>query len=269
MRSIPLAFGLSALVPGLGQMYNRQWGKAIAAVALEAAVVTGYFVLRNRGLDAEDVFKDDAHLNWSPIRYARWLNDYTEFLVQDHGASISAPSITIPTGINFERPDTWTSTDRQSAAAFFEQIRTVERDVFHPETRAVFSHQLPGFGDQQYYELIGKYFQFAPGWTDYPAWESDSGEFTAAIDPEMTGEGGSKPNVSDKFYAYARDHAHSQDLLRQASRLSLLLIVNHLIAGIDAAVSAKLHTDRISTQLGFSYTPTGETVPVASVRIRL
>ncbi len=269
LRSVPLAFGMSAILPGAGQMYNGQWGKAIAAVALEAAVVTGYVVLRRKGFNAEDVFKTEAHLNWSPARYARWLNGYTEFLEQEHGANITAPPITILTGVDFERPGDWTAADRQSVAEFVEQIRVVERDVFHPETGAVFSHQLPGFGEQQYYELIGKYFQFAPGWSDYPEWENEAGEFTPAIDPEMTGEGGSKPNVSEKFRAYARDHAHSQDLLRQASRVSLLFVVNHLIASVDAAVSAKLHNDRISTRLGLAYTPTGDMVPVASVRVRL
>lgn len=38
-RSTPLAFGMSAVVPGLGQAYNRHWIKGAVAVAGEAAVL--------------------------------------------------------------------------------------------------------------------------------------------------------------------------------------------------------------------------------------
>lgn len=268
MRSIPLAFGLSAVVPGLGQAYNGQWGKAAVAIALEAAAVTGYVLLRRNGLDEEEAFQMFAHEYWDPDKYARWLNDYTVYLTEELGASISAPPVSL-IGVDFQSPDTWTGSDRQQIAAFFSQIRVIERDVFHPETGAVFSHQLPGFGEQQYYELIGKYFQFAPGWSDYADWRDDNGSFTDAIDPEMTGTDGSKPNVSDRFLAYAKDHAHSQDVLRQASRVSLLFVVNHVIASIDAAVSAKLHNNRISTRMGLAWSPFGDPVPVASLSIRL
>jgi hypothetical protein len=127
---------------------------------------------------------------------------------------------------------------------------------------------LPGFGEQQYYELIGKYFQFAPGWFDYPEWKAQNGEYTLAIDPERSGEGGSKPNVSSSFYNYAEEHADAQDLLRKASRVSLLLIVNHLAAAAEAAISAKLHNDRLSTSLGLAYVPVGGPVPVAVMRYR-
>jgi hypothetical protein len=29
------------------------------------------------------------------------------------------------------------------------------------------SHRLPPHGDQQYYEMIGKYHQYSPGWNDF------------------------------------------------------------------------------------------------------
>ncbi len=30
-----------------------------------------------------------------------------------------------------------------------------------------FTHKLPPHGDQQYFELIGKYYQYNPGWNDF------------------------------------------------------------------------------------------------------
>jgi len=267
-RSIPLAFGMSAILPGAGQFYNRQKLKALLAVSLEAAAITGYFALRSRGLSVEDDFQDEAHAAWSPTKYASWLNDYSEYLGSEFGAVISAPSVTIISGVDFQNPSTWSESDQVLVRAMFEEINAVERQVFHPETGAVFSHQLPSFADQQYYELIGKYFQFAPGWEDYAAWKNAEGVYQVSIDPEHTGVDGSKPNVSDSFFDYASDHARSQDLLRRASQISLLVLLNHVIAGVDAAVSAKLHNDRLKTRMGLAYNGAGQVVPVVQVSFR-
>ncbi len=266
-RSVPLAFGLSALVPGLGQVYNRQWLKALVGIGMEAALITGYSVWRRDGLAGERAFQAFANQQWDPQQYATWLNDYTVYLNTALNAGISANRIDIPSSINFHDPASWSAADRQIVDSFFAQIRSVERKVFHPETGAAFSHQLPNFGEQQYYELIGKYFQFAPGWQDYPAWVDADGNFTQAIDPEMTGANGDKPNVSPTFFQYAADHAEANNLLRRASRISLFFIVNHLIAGVDAAISAKLHNERVATSFGLSYNPDGPPSPVATMRL--
>lgn len=269
-RNVALAFGASALLPGAGQWLNGQRVKAALAVGIEAAIITGYVVTRQKGLDEEDAFRAFAHSRWDPAQYAAWLNDYREYLNMEHAGGITAPPVSIVSGIDLTQPSGWSAADRDQVQQMFDQITAIERQAFHPETGAAFSHQLPDFADQQYYELIGKYFQFAPGWDDYPAWRGSDDSFLAAIDPELTGANGSKPNVSDTFYSYARDHADAQDLLRKASRISTLLVFNHLIAGIDAAVSAKLFNDRqakrLDTRMGLAWDPDGAPVPVASIR---
>lgn len=268
-RSPGIPFLASAVLPGAGQLLNGQRIKALVAVSLEAAIITGYVVTRQNGLNAEDDFRAFAHSGWSPVRYASWLNDYREFLIDERSASITAPPVQIVQGIDMTQPSAWSAADRAAVQQMFNQITAIERQAFHPETGAAFSHQLPDFGDQQYYELIGKYFQFAPGWEDYPAWRGADDGFLPSIDPELTGANGSKPNVSDTFYAYARDHADAQDLLRRASEISLLLVFNHVIAGIDAAVSAKLKNDRLSTNMGLAFDPQGSPRPVVNLRMRL
>jgi len=260
---------MSAVLPGAGQAYNRQWVKAGVALALEAVAITAYAARHREGLDAQEAVEAFAHRDWSPARYAEWLTDYTAWLEITYGHTVTAPPPGIPTGIDFSRPASWSDAERLTVDRFFDQIRALERQVYHPETGASFSHQLPYFGEQQYYELIGKYFQFAPGWNDYAAWLDGGGGYTVAIDPEHTGPGGSKPNVSETFRRYAREHADAQDILRQAGRISMLILVNHLVASIDAAVSAKLHNDRIDSQMGLTYGPGGRPQPVAVVRIRL
>lgn len=268
-RNVALAFGLSAAVPGLGQAYNRQWVKAAVGLAVEAALWTGYVVWRERGLAERDDYLAYAHAHWSPAKYADWLNDYSDFLEQEYNRTITTPDVVIPAGIDFTNPDGWSGAERQAVRQLFEQIRALESDsgVIFPATGATFSHQLPFFAEQQYYELIGKYFQYAPGWDDYDDWRGADGSFTDAINPEEIDGTGTKVNVSDRFFQYADDHAHANDLLRRSSRLSAFFIVNHLLAAFDAAISAKLHNNRIDTSMQVSHDVFGAPQTTATVRL--
>lgn len=269
LRSLPLAFGLSAILPGGGQAYNGQWMKAAAAVTAEVVLLSTYFSRRDQGRRAEKDFISFANADWDPVQYGDWLNDYTVFLNAEFGSGIDVPTIETAVGVDFQNPQTWSAENWKAVGKMFAQINATERSVFHPETGANFSHQLPKFASQQYYELVGKYFQFAPGWSDSPAWLDAEGNFTAAIDPEMTATDGSKPNVSDNFFNYADDHAASQNLFRSASKYSLLIVINHIASAIDAVVSAKLHNERIMPRLNIEFSDSGEAVPVAGIGIRL
>ncbi len=268
-RSVGAAFGMSALVPGLGQAYNKQWGKAIAAFALEAAVITGAIVWNNQGAGLEDDYQLYAHAFWDPAKYASWLNDYSGYLQTNFNAQVATPTIEIPGQIDFRNPDGWSDMEWAVVLDFFGEIQSMEREMFHLETLAAFSHTLPDFSEQQYYELVGKYYQFAPGWEDYPDWRSENGEINAAIDPSMTGPDDTRPNVSPRFFQYARDHAHANDVLRRASRVTTLLIATHFISAIEAAVSAKLHNDRIVPSMEIGSNGRGEPRAMASLRIKL
>ncbi len=260
-RSVPIAFGLSALVPGLGQAYNRQWFRAAAGLGIELAVLTAYTSWRGQGVRRRDEYQVMAHESWSPLRYARWLNDYVLYLNGlPGGRTVSASPIVFDTGvqaIDFSNPGAWSEADRLLVRGLILHIRAVEADVHHPETGASFSHKLPFFGDQQYYELVGKYFQFAPGWQDYayeirdgvPTWTDSQGNFLASIDPQQTAADGTKPNVSPTFHRYAEKHGSANTYLRRASRISILFFVNHLFAAAEAAVSARLHNNRLRTRL--------------------
>ncbi len=262
-RSVPLAFGLSVLVPGAGQVYNRHWIKASVAVAAELGTLWAWSSWRSQGQSGRDGYQATAHAHWSPVQYALWLNDFTSYLNSIPGGSgVQADLITIEEVLfrfDLSRPSAWTSNQQLAVRRLILDIRMLESLVYHPETGARFSHQLPFFGEQQYYELVGKYFQFAPGWDDYTllvrdgvaTWIDEDGNFIDSIDPEKTAPDGSKPNVSRRFFAYADRHAESNDYLRRASRVTILFFVNHLLAAVDAAVSAKLQNNRLQTRLGF------------------
>jgi len=262
-RSVGAAFGMSAVIPGLGQAYNKQWGKAIGAFVMEAAIITSSIIWRNEGNGLERDYQLFAHAGWDPAKYANWLNDYSSFI------NVTVDPISVPSSIDFRNPDSWSDQEWQVVLSFFDQIQDVERQMYHVETGAAFSHTLPDFSEQQYYELIGKYYQFAPGWDDYPAWLDENGVPTAAIDPSMTGANGDRPNVSPTFFRYSDDHAHANDVLRRASRVSGLLILTHMVSAIDAAISAKMHNDRISPGLEIGSNAQGDVRPVATLTVKL
>ena len=203
-RSTPLAFGMSAVVPGLGQAYNRQWIKAAVGIGGEAAVLLLYTSWRQKGVDGRDAYQMNAHMYWSPIKYAYWLNDYAQYLNQlPDGRLVTAPPVNISQAllsIDLTQPDTWSDSERLAVRKLFQEIQLLERDSYHGDTGAVFSHVLPFFGEQQYYELVGKYFQFAPGWEDYAAivrdgrvtWIDENGNFYSIYRAGSNGSGWNK-----------------------------------------------------------------------------
>jgi len=269
-QSVPLAFGISAILPGAGQVYNRDWIKAAVAIAGEATVLLLYQSWRARGVDGRDAYQSQAHTHWNPLKYAYWLNDYTQYLNQlPDGRTVDTDPVNIPSslqGVNLTQPSSWSQSEQLAIRTLFDEIRRVERAAYHGDTGATFSHVLPFFGEQQYYELIGKYFQYAPGWDDYVAtqrdgqitWIDDNGNFLASIEPEENGGDGGKANVSARFYQYADDHADANGYLRKASRITTLLIVNHVIAAVDAAIFARLHNRRVQLRLGLIQDNLGE-----------
>lgn len=231
-RNVPMAMALSAAVPGLGQAYNKNWIRAGVYFAIDAAAVFGYFKWRGEGRDGIVVYEAFANENWNPVKYAEWLNGYSGYAGPPIDVSNSALR-----ALSFANPDQWSAAERMMVQDFISTIRAAERQSIHIETGAAFSHVLPDFGDQQYYELIGKYFQYAPGWDDYTA------------DPDEDPEDLSVMARDAQFYFYSGIHADANTLLRRSSRLSALLLLNHVLSAFDAALSARLHNVRLQTQV--------------------
>ncbi len=84
---------------------------------------------------------------------------------------------------------------------------------------------------QQYYELIGKYDQFISGWDDVV--DADGNRVTASqVD--------SAENFrSELRLSYEVDRNDSNKLLKRATNVAGLILVNHVISAIDAARVAR------------------------------
>jgi len=201
-KKSPMFAGLlSLLVPGAGEIYSEEYLKAGIFLALEAAVLTTAVIYDNKGDRKTNEFQDyaDAYTSdpvtghfWSVVYYANWL-------IREKGAD---PSI---------RTDNWDIDDTR--------LPPWERVNWTQLNAAETGHALPPHGEQQYYELIGKYHQYSSGWNDF------------------TG-GGNKDQVSSNLLFYSGMRGDANDFYSVASTAVIGIYVNHFLSALDAVWSS-------------------------------
>lgn len=195
-KSPVLAGVLSAILPGAGQVYNEDWWIAGIFVAVEAALITTAVVYDNKGDDQTAFFENyaDDYMNpdhnWSVVRYAEWMAEY-------QGADLSKIVIS-----NDESLPPWKRVN-------WAELNAAEKG----------SHKLPQHGEQQYYELIGKYHQYAGGWNDY------------------TG-GANNSQISPNFLYYSGLRGQANDYYNTASTAIIGVYINHLLSAAEAVWGA-------------------------------
>jgi hypothetical protein len=222
-RKSPFLAGLlSVIIPGAGEVYTESYATGAGFVALEALGWWGNTAYNNKGDVATNEFQTFADGHWSVVKYAQWLNDNAKnFPGGDQAQPITINAdATLPP---WQRVS-WT------------QLNSVE--LLIPQ----FSHRLPAHGDQQYYELIGKYNQYSYGWDDKLA---------------GSGDGWSDYNViSPHFRFYSLDRGRANTFYNHATVVANLIVLNHVLSAADAAWAAvrwnkapELHSSiRIVTQ---------------------
>jgi hypothetical protein len=97
-----------------------------------------------------------------------------------------------------------------------------------------YSHRLAYYGEQQYYEMIGKYPQFNPGWDDF----GDENKPYKYGDP-----------LTDKFYYYSGERGKANDFYNIASKAVLVVVTNHIISMFDAIWSAAAYNRNLQVNV--------------------
>jgi hypothetical protein len=195
-----LAAALSLIIPGLGEYYvGDQIWRGVIFTVLEAGLWYGNITYTNRGDDSTAAFHEFAHQNWKPELYAEHLNEMLKVRKVDD-------LITDPND--------------------FSQINAAE-DTLNSLHADFFTHRLPGFGEQQYYELISKYHQFARGWAD------------------ATCDSLSCSPMSFR-HAVMRDNMNRQYEIAQTFVYGIFL--NHALSAIDAVLLARDHNSALRVQ---------------------
>ena len=202
-KSPVLSGVLSAIIPGAGQIYNEDYWVAAAFVVVEAALVTTAVVYDNKGDEQTDYYQSYADQNWSVVDYAAWLNENNPPADPDIDIDYDTPGLQ-----PWERIVDWN------------QLNEAETG----------SHNLPPHGDQQYYEMIGKYHQYSPGWNDF------------------TG-GSNKEIISPNFEYYSGERGQANDYYNTSSTAIVGIYINHLLAAAEAVWGANRFNDKLAVNL--------------------
>jgi len=206
-KSPVLSGVLSAIVPGAGQVYNGDYWIAGIFVALEAALITTAVVYDNKGDDQTNLFQNyaDDYTNpdhhWSVVDYAEWLAQY-------HDADLSKIIISDDPNLPPWQRVNWS------------ELNAAE----------VGSHHLYPYGDQQYYEMIGKYHQYAAGWNDYSG-------------------GANNDLISPNFTYYSGLRGQANDYYNTASTAVVGVYINHLLSAAEAVWGATRFNNNLTVNL--------------------
>lgn len=234
----------SLIIPGAGQAYNKNYLKAAAFFAVEVAGWVVDVVWTKKGNDKTNFFQTyadgtpaanykDGH--WSVVQYATWIQKNLAQLEQLNQspdpatANQYAPLMVVNGG----GPAPWSKVDWTS-------LNKVEGAL-----GGYFSHLLPIHGNQQYYELIGKYPQFRQGWDD-SEFGTGNTNFVNFVDSSTPHSGYYMDQRGEANYLYA-----------VASTAVGVVLVNHFVSAIEAALWAHGHNKLIQTSVGMSPLPQG------------
>lgn len=207
-KSVGLGVLLSALIPGAGEFYGENYLKAGIFFGVEILAWATFAYFESKGNKKEEEYQAYADQYWDVRTYARWL--------KNEGFSESG-------GINPDEPN-----------------RDVLREQIMVCERANFSHTMPEYNSQQYYELIGKYQNFQAGWTNLehvPTKAAGPYNYQTYRDPVFT--------------SYAADRQKANDFFDYAKIGPITAIVNHILSAADAAWVISTYNSKIKVETGF------------------
>lgn len=207
-KSVGLGVLLSALIPGAGEFYGENYFKAGVFFGIEVLAWATFAYFESKGNKKEDEYQAYADQYWDVRTYARWL--------KNEGFNEAG-------GINPDEPN-----------------RDILREQIMVCERANFSHTMPEYESQQYYELIGKYQNFQAGWTNLqhvPTKAAGPYNYQTYHDPVFTN--------------YAADRQKANDFFDYAKIGPITAIVNHILSAADAAWVISTYNSKIKVETGF------------------
>ena len=205
-KSMALGVILSAILPGAGEFYGESYLKAGIFFGVEILAWGSYIYFTKKGDNKTTDFQNYADDHWNIRQYAQWLVDEWE-----------------ASGIDPNEPD-----------------REILRQQVNAFEATEFSHQLPEFGTQQYYELIGKYQPYVAGWED--AYVNGVWLITQQnVESYQTA----------MFKSYSADRGDANDMYNYAKVGPITAILNHILSAADAAWTISTYNKKIKVETGF------------------
>lgn len=235
------SFFSSLIVPGSGQVKNRTWWKAGLFFAIEATSVYLFVDNRNNARVGERQYEKYANRNWSVVQYSNWLVEYHEANGLENPHIDELKRMIGNTEASFNVQSEWNEID-------INVLRDVERNTPYitsdNNSTNNFSHTMPEYGSQQYYELISKYYQYQAGWRDYDEFHDNIGHTGSFYDERyIIDRGGSY--ASPFFYDGAMMADEFNSDYRKSNTFLSILIANHVLSAFDAYFTLKLKQNRL------------------------
>jgi len=208
-----LAAGLSVIIPGAGQFYNDDYWKSAIFVAVEVAAIITAISYNTKGNDQTVKFEAFANSEngWDVDKYAHWSVD---------NASRINPQIL--------EGDPILNIFDSNGNVIWSKLNSLETKI-----GSWYSHQLAPYDDQQYYEMIGKYQQFNPGWADF----NYSDAYTYG-DP-----------LTKTFDWYADERGKANSYYDVSNLAVKILVANHIISAVEAALSANSYNRSLNAEV--------------------
>ena len=208
-----MAAGLSVIIPGAGQFYNDDYWKSAIFVAVEVAAIITAISYNTKGNDQTVKFEAFANSEngWDVDKYAHWSVD---------NASRINPQIL--------EGDPILNIFDSNGNVIWSKLNSLETKI-----GSWYSHQLAPYDDQQYYEMIGKYQQFNPGWADF----NYSDAYTYG-DP-----------LTKTFLWYADERGKANSFYDISNLAVKILVANHIISAVEAALSANSYNRSLNAEV--------------------
>jgi hypothetical protein len=213
-----LAGAISFVLPGAGEIYTEHYIKAAIFLAVEAAGIVTSIIYNKKGNDQTQVFQDFANQHWDVERYAKWTIAHA----QEINSNVDPSSYDV---------------FNNSGNVNWNELNRLEGDL-----GGYYSHRLADYGEQQYYEMIGKYPQFNVGWDDF-------GDVNTPFhygDP-----------LTDNFIYYSDERGKANDFYNVASKAVVVLVINHILSAADAAWSAGRYNKSLEMKVDLQKTTIG------------
>lgn len=116
-------------------------------------------------------------------------------------------------------------------------------------TNRELSHHLPDTRTQQYYEMTGKYDQFAWGWDDANIDEKYLDDYSENDPPPYVNVDENIPH-SDRRLIYEQQRKDTDGRYKRARRMIFVSMANRLISAFEALIAAKRNNKQIENQGG-------------------
>ena len=219
-KSPLIASGLSLLLPGAGEIYGESYWRAGIFLGVEIGMWTGYYIYDTDGDDRTEEFHNYANANFDENRYFGGILQFFD------------PEALEEAGIDYLNTNYISNRSNWENVAHLIEVDSL---VYATNGYTDFTHELPATKTQQYYEMIGKYHQYAMGWDDFTGFED--GSTSILTDDAVKNYLSYKSYKQEEIY---EDMRYEANLAYEAGQNFLMIsVLNHVASAFDAAYVIK------------------------------